>query len=92
MTMQPCLLKGMNQLDKSMLHLACEVGAMDVARYLLESGARINAADGWFQTPLFYCINTRRCDLTELLLSYKRGDINHQDRCALLEILVCLNL
>ena len=70
----------MNQLDKSLLHLACEVGSVDAVKYMLANKARVNVTDAWFQTPLFYCISTRRADILELILQNQRTDVNHQDR------------
>ena len=61
---------GSNQLNKSVLHLACEKGHADCARILLSAGAKINKQDAWYQTPLMYAVCTEREDMVQLLIEH----------------------
>lgn len=70
---------GSNQLDKSLLHLACEKGHEACACLLLEKGANINVVDGWFQTPLMYAVCTQRENIVNFLLQ-RRPEMDKQDK------------
>jgi ankyrin repeat protein len=53
---------------------------LDVAKYFLENGANVNAADWWGRTPLFAAVEIRNRD-------YGRNDEHNIDRGAALELI-----
>lgn len=52
----------------SLLHLACLIADTGMVELLLQYGANINASDSKGQTPLHYCIISRRSTIAKLLL------------------------
>ena len=54
----------------TMLHIAVSVNAFDIARALLENGARVNATDIYENTPLHYGAMHGEIKMIELLLQF----------------------
>jgi len=55
------------KLDRSPLHLAVEVGNLDLAKTLLKEGAKPNQRDGFGMTPLHTAAKCGHADMVELL-------------------------
>lgn len=58
------------QFRQSALHLCAMVGFSELARILLDRGARVDLGDVNRETPLFKAVAGRRTDLVKLLLQY----------------------
>ena len=54
--------------DRTPLHLACLCGRTEVARWLIERGADINAKDGYGWTPLHCATCRKHIEIVEHLL------------------------
>jgi len=57
---------------------ACWDGQQEIASYLIESGANVNATDDDGETPIFSAIKRDRPELTQLLIE-KKANINIKD-------------
>ena len=49
------------------LHYAAKPGSMDQVRFLLRSGAVVDARDGWQFTPLYYAVKDNRPEIAATL-------------------------
>ena len=77
---------GSNQLNKRLLHLACEKGEESCAQALLDYGADPDPQDAWFQTPLMYSVCTERDNMVRLLLQ-QSPDLDITDKLVIYVIL-----
>lgn len=57
------------------LHIAIKVRNLEIAQYLLDMGADINAQDDYGVTPLHLAVKKKRLDLVRFLV-LKKADIN----------------
>jgi ankyrin repeat protein len=55
----------------SPLHLACEIGNIEIVQLLLENGADIDVLDNYFMTPLHYASNRNHFKTIKLLIKHK---------------------
>ena len=55
--------------DRTALHLAVSEGWEEVAKWLMDHGAEINAVDRWKGTPLQDAIRTKRTRLIEQMVA-----------------------
>lgn len=60
-----------NDISIVALHLAAEVGSMDIVELLLEHGALVDQGDSHDQTALHYAVRCKHVDIVQLLL--RRG-------------------
>lgn len=65
--------------NRTALHHACGHGKKELAKWLIENGAEINALDAENQTPLFYAETTKNESLAKLLLSKGAVDMSSTD-------------
>lgn len=68
----------------TMLHFAVDRGYIDIASYLIECGANINARDHCEQTPIMLAVICEHKDIVELLVR-KGADLslkNNEGLCA----------
>ena len=66
----PKLLYSINFSKKTLLHEACTVGDVEIAKFLLTKGILSNCADNFGETPLFIAVREKNYDLIDLLLSF----------------------
>ena len=71
--------KDKNYNGNTALHVAVENGNVEIARYLLSAGAKINSKNANKQTPLMLLDEDAKPDLVNVLLSYS-AKINLLDR------------
>ena len=63
----------------SPLHLACDIGNIEIVQLLLENGADIDVLDNDFMTPLHYASNRNHFKIIKKLIKYK-AKINQSDK------------
>ena len=61
----------MKQSSSAPIHQACKANDLEIARFLLEMGADIDALNCYKTTPLMYCVKYGSPELVNLALSYK---------------------
>ena len=64
-------LKAVSAIGDSPLHIAAELGKINMVHYLLELGADVNCRDNEDRTPLHRAAQTGQNEVISLLLSYK---------------------
>jgi hypothetical protein len=57
------------------LHVAADVGIVEMARVLLDAGANADVKDTWEETPLHFAAREGNCEICEILLA-KKADID----------------
>lgn len=62
--------------DMTPLHWACDAGDHEIARKLLESGANVDAVDGFGRTPLHFAVDYP--EVVRVLIEYK-AQVNIRD-------------
>ncbi len=67
---KPALLYSKNFSKKTLLHEACLVGDIEIAKYLLGKGILSNVSDAFGETPLFISVREKNYDLIDLLISF----------------------
>ncbi|QMV46176.1 hypothetical protein HC358_03815 [Wolbachia pipientis] len=67
------------ELDRTLLHLASEVGEFDKVKLLLDRGANIEAQDKFGYTPIFLATQSGKWSIVRLLLD-KGANIDAQDK------------
>lgn len=68
---------------KSLGHIACRNGNIDILKILIEYGCNLESLDFEHMTPLFDAIYSGNIELCEYLIEDKKVNINHvecQDR------------
>jgi len=75
----PKLVYCRNKMGNTPLHLAMNMGYIDIVKLLLAKGADVNARDSYSSTPLHYAAKSGRKDIAELLLA-KGAEVNAKDR------------
>lgn len=60
----------MKQSSSAPLHQACKANDVEIARFLLEVGADVDALNCYKTTPLMYCVKYGSPDLVSLILTY----------------------
>lgn len=63
----------------SPLHLACDIGNIEIVQLLLENGADTDILDNDFMTPLHYASNRNHFKIIKKLIKYK-AKINQLDK------------
>lgn len=63
----------------SPLHLACDIGNIEIVQLLLENGADTDVLDNNFMTPLHYAANRNHFKIIKKLIKYK-AKINLSDK------------
>jgi ankyrin repeat protein len=53
------------------LHLACDIGNIEIVQLLLEKGANVDVLDDNFMTPLHYAANRNHFKIIKKLIKYK---------------------
>jgi ankyrin repeat protein len=66
-----CLKTSVDGLDRTALHLSCEAGRLDCAKFLVQAGANINIQDRKKRTPLHYAAIENSILVTHMLLESK---------------------
>ena len=61
------------------MHLACDIGNIEIVQLLLENGADIDVLDNDFMTPLHYASNRNHFKIIKKLIKYK-AKINQSDK------------
>ncbi|KAK6194895.1 hypothetical protein SNE40_000431 [Patella caerulea] len=69
----------MNISTKSILHVCCGKGRVEMVNLLLDAGAYIGINDKWGQTPLMYCVMTQFLEVAECLLDRDPTIVDDQD-------------
>ncbi|XP_055955079.1 ankyrin repeat and SOCS box protein 16 isoform X3 [Patella vulgata] len=69
-----------NIITKSILHVCCGKGRLEMINLLLDAGAYISVCDKFGQTPLMYCVMTQFIEIGEILLERDPTIVNDQDR------------
>ncbi|CAG2111544.1 unnamed protein product [Medioppia subpectinata] len=72
-------MNAVNTTGQSALHYAASKDRLDIARYLIDSGAHINLRDKLNQTPLHRSASKGNQKIVELLLSRSDIQLNPQD-------------
>ncbi len=67
---KPNLLYSKDFSKKTLLHEACLVGDIEIAKYLLAKGILANVSDAFGETPLFIAVREKNYDLIDLLISF----------------------
>lgn len=84
---RPALARVTTEHEKTALHWAAEVDAVDAARVLLDSGAEIEARTSWGASPLDWAATMGSARVADLLLErglYAAARNGHADTVALL--------
>ncbi|KAK6194893.1 hypothetical protein SNE40_000429 [Patella caerulea] len=69
-----------NIITKSILHVCCGKGRLEMINLLLDAGACISVADKFGQTPLMYCVMTEFTEIGDVLLDRDPTIVDDQDR------------
>lgn len=72
------LLQTVNGDNRTILHLACGYGHLDIVRIICESGVDLNPIDSFGETPIYRALRFRRDCVMDLLLTHGI-QINLQD-------------
>lgn len=68
-----------NYYSLSPLHIACEIGNIEIVQILLEYGANTEINDNKLMTPIFYAAQNNHYNIIKLLINYK-AKINIMDQ------------
>jgi len=68
-----------NDLNQTALHIACEIGSLEIAELLLKKGANVFARDVDDFTPLIAASRSGNLPIAKLLISYQ-ANIEHVDK------------
>ena len=74
----PGLLRFKDERGRTLLHGAAAAGQMDIARWLIERGAEVDARTAQISTPLMYAALAGKGDMARLLIS-KGADLGARD-------------
>ncbi|XP_022210348.1 L-asparaginase [Drosophila obscura] len=62
-------LSGTNHDQRTALHLACQLGNVDIVKYLLQNGVSVHIRDRYDRTPLLEAVSTDSHEIIQLLIN-----------------------
>ncbi len=79
LTTDPDSIKRHNEKQDTPLHVACQEGAIEVATYLVEQGAPLEATNDLGKTPLLVAIEHEELECIQMLTA-AGANVNHRDK------------